>query len=33
MHAKRIDPEMIGVFRIAGRDVPGHALVVAEAGE
>src|SRR5208337_295548 len=33
MHAKRIDPEMIGVFRIARRDMPSHALVVAEASE
>ena len=29
MHAERVDPEMIGLFRIAGRDVSGHTLIEA----
>ena len=31
--AERVDPEVVGPLRVAGRDVPGHALLVAEVGE
>ena len=31
--AERVDPEVVGQLRVAGGDVPGDALLVAEVGE
>ena len=31
--AERVDPEVVGVLRVAGGDVAGHALVEAEPAE
>src|SRR5207248_409079 len=33
MHAERIDPEMLGMLRIAGGDVPGNTLIESEPRE
>jgi len=33
MHTKRIDPEMLGVLRIAGRDMSGNAFVESKPGK
>ena len=33
MHAKGIDPEAIGLARVADGDVTGHAFVETEAGK
>ena len=33
VHQERVQPEPIGVLRVAHRDVPGHALVEAELAE
>ena len=33
VHTERVDPEPLRIPRVAGRDVPGHSLVVSEARE
>ena len=33
VHAERVHPEVVGEFRVACGDVPGHALVEAELAE